>query len=260
MIKLSVSSMDTFDNCPKKYNYRYIEKVKVDAQPQAFTEFGSCAHLILELFHQRANKDTNPEDYSKIMKECFVQALKDPQFDPTILRSYAWSPTGDRPGLEYLKEISQSYLDKIKKDGMPNVIGTEVPYELELRKGVVIRGFIDRIDMPEPGHYRVIDYKTSKDPKYLKSFQLLVYSLAISNLYPDVEKISGSFMLLKHNFKEVDYNFGTMEIDNCARTIIKKADSILTEKSWKKNPTKLCDFCDYKNLCFGVWAEDEDES
>ena len=57
MLKLSVSSMDTYKTCPKKYHYRYVEKVKVEVKKHTFTEFGSCAHLILELFHQRVSSD-----------------------------------------------------------------------------------------------------------------------------------------------------------------------------------------------------------
>ena len=72
MIKLSVSSIDTFKKCAKKYFYRYIERVEVDKKKWNFTEFGSCAHRILELFHEKADLNTDPKEYSSIMKKCFV--------------------------------------------------------------------------------------------------------------------------------------------------------------------------------------------
>ena len=49
MLKLSVSSIDTFKSCAKKYFYRYIEKVEIEKKTWNFTEFGSCAHRILEI-------------------------------------------------------------------------------------------------------------------------------------------------------------------------------------------------------------------
>ena len=257
MIKLSVSSIDTFNSCPKKYNYRYIQRLKVDKTAWNFTEFGSCAHLILELFHQRVDKNTNPSDYKDIMKECFKDAVTDKQFDPTILRSYVWSPEGDRPGFEYLKEITGGYLSLIEKTGLPDVVGIETAYEFDILEGVKVRGFIDRIDKISENHYKVVDYKTSKNPKYLKPFQLLVYALAVKRMFPMAEKISGSFMLLKHSFKEVEYEFGSMEMDKTFNSIIKKANEIRNEKIWPKKPTRLCDWCDYKTICLGNWAEEE---
>lgn len=259
MIKLSVSSIDTFNSCPKKYEYRYVEKIKIDQPAHNFTEFGSCAHLILEHFHNRVTKDTPKSEYKDIMKASFKDAVTDSQFDPTILRSYVWSPNGDRPGFEYLKEIAGRYLEEIDKNGLPNVIGTEVPYEFEVADGVVVRGFIDRIDKLSDGSYKVVDYKTSKDPKYLKSFQLLVYAIAIKRMYPDADKISGSFVLLKHDFEEVKFDFGTMDLENAFSTILKKANAIRNEKVWPKNQTRLCDWCEYKSMCLGNWAEEKSE-
>ena len=253
MIKLSVSSIDTFKNCAKKYYYRYIEKVEVEATTWNFTEFGSCAHKILELFHERANLETNPEDYSKIMKECFVEAVK--EFDFSILNEMVWSPKGDKKGILYLREMMQEYLNLIRKDGMPDVIHNELAYSLKLDDNAIIRGYIDRIDKISDGVYKVVDYKTSKDPKYLKDFQLLVYANAIKELFPDAEKVIGSFMLLKHDFKEVKYEFTDFDLTECMDEVMKNLDSIRVEKNWPKNPTRLCDWCDYKNICFGKWTE-----
>ena len=190
------------------------------------------------------------------MKKSFKDAVTDPQFDPTILRSHVWSPDGDRDGFGYLKEIAGNYLNLIEERGMPDVVGSEISYEFEVAEGVTVRGFIDRVDKISDTHYKVVDYKTSKNPKYLKSFQLLVYSLAIKRMYPQVEKVSGSFMLLKHDFKEVEYEFGSMDMDKAFKSIIKKSNEIRSEKIWPKKQSRLCDYCDYNTLCLGSWAEE----
>lgn len=253
-IKLSVSSIDTFKTCAKKYYYRYIERLKVDSKKWNFTEFGSCAHLMLEYFHQRVDHSTPKEDYAKIMKGCYVDAIKSGEFDYDILCEEVWSPKGDIKGLDYLKIIMQQYLDKMKNEPLPNVIATELDYSLQLTDNALIRGYIDRIDKLEDGVYKVIDYKTSKSPKYLKPFQLLVYANAIREVYPDVQKVVGSFMLLKHDLKEVEYNFTDFDLDQCMDEVMKNLDSICVEKNWNKNPTRLCSFCDYKDICFNGWG------
>jgi len=253
MIKLSVSSIDTFKKCAKKYFFRYIEKVKVDKTKWNFTEFGSCAHRILEIFHENANLETDESEYTKIMKDSFVEAVK--EFDFAILNEQVWTPDGNKKGLLYLRELMQEYLDILRRDGMPNVIKNELQYSLDIGEGAIIRGFIDRIDYLGDGVYKVIDYKTSKSPKYLNDFQLLVYANAVKQLYPDAKKVKGSYMLIKHNFKEKEYDFSDFDLENCMDTVMSSLGSIKVEKKWSKNPTRLCDWCDYKDMCFGKWTE-----
>lgn len=253
-LKLSVSSIDTFKGCAKKYHHRYILKTKVDSKKWNFTEFGSCAHLMLEYFHQRVDLNTPKENYSKIMKQCYIDAIKSGEFDYNILSEEVWSPKGDIKGLDYLKLIMQEYLDKYRNEQLPNVLKTELGYSLELTENAIIRGYIDRVDKVSDGVYKVVDYKTSKSPKYLKPFQLLVYANAIKQLYPDAKKVIGSFVLLKHNLKEVVYNFTEFDLEECMDEVMKNLHAIQVEKNWNKNPTRLCDFCDYKDLCFNGWG------
>jgi len=254
LLKLSVSSMGTYDKCPKKYHYRYIEKPEVQAVKWGFTEFGSCAHLILELFHKAILKRHIPKDkYPALMKWAFNKSLK--KFDYDLLNELVWTPNGDRKGIAYLKDIMQEYLEKLKEEGMPNVVGVEVPYEFSANEGVKIRGFIDRIDKVDEGVYHVIDYKTSKNERYLDEVQLLVYANAIHRKYPDCEKVIGSYMMLKHGFKEKKWTFDGLDIERCDKLIDNKASLIINEKDWVKKPTMLCTWCDYKNICQDSWTD-----
>ena len=168
------------------------------------------------------------------MKECFVESVK--EFDYTVLNEQVWSPDGNKVGLIYLREMMQDYLELMRDQGLPNVIHNELSYELKLTEGAIIRGYIDRIDKLEDGVYKVVDYKTSKNPKYLKDFQLLVYANAIKQIYPDAEKVVGSFMLLKHDFREVEYEFTDFDLENCMDEVMKNLELIQVEKNWSKNP------------------------
>ena len=258
MLKLSVSSIETYDKCPKKYHYRYIEKPEVEEKKWGHTEFGSCAHKILENFHLEIMKGgISPEHYPALMKRSFIEGVK--EFDIDILEEPTWSPDGDKVGIKYLREIMQSYLDIVKTDGCPNVIGIEMPFNFELNETSIIRGYIDRVDKVEDGVYRVVDYKTSKDGKYLSGFQLLVYAEAIRRRFPDTKKVYGSYMLLKHNCKTIDFEYSIDDIEECRKKLIKKAGFIDNEAIWVKKPSALCRFCDYSQLCEGSWIEEEEE-
>ena len=254
MLKLSVSAMDTYDKCPKKYHYRYIEKPDIPQNKWGFTEFGSCAHRILELFHKEVmDKQVLPNQYSALMKRCFKAGVK--EFDIEMLEPSVWTPKGDVPGLVCLKEIMQVYLDKIRAEGMPNVIGVEMPFNFKLNDNTLVRGFIDRLDRVAPGEYRVVDYKTSKNAKYLTDFQLLVYAEAIRRRYKDVKIVYGSFIMLKHDCKSYDYTFTMNDLDNCNKRMFKKANFIDTDLTWVKKPSVLCRWCDYEPICQNAWTK-----
>jgi len=253
ILKLSVSSIGTFEKCPKNYHYRYIEKPDVERNRWPATEFGSCAHLALELFHKTINKKGVPRSqYSSLMKWSYKKALS--EFDFDILNQDLWSPDGDKNGIEYLKEVLQDYLNNIKTNGMPNVIGIEVPYNFYIGD-TMVRGFMDRLDKVSEGEYRVVDYKTSKSKKYLNSFQLLVYSEAIRRMYPDAKIIHGSYMLLKHGCETLDWTFSHSDLDKVVKRVSKSANMIKNETRWVKRPSILCNWCDYKKICQESWAE-----
>ena len=199
--KFSVSSLDTHKKCPKKYHYRYIEKPDVKVEKWAFTELGSCAHRIIELFHERLLKESiDRADFPTLMKECFVAGVK--EFDLRLLQQDTWMPSGEMPGTMALKVMIQDYLDKLRGfDELPNVLANEMPYSFKLDENTIVRGYIDRVDRVSEGVYAVVDYKTSKDPKYLNDFQLLVYAEALRRKFKDVKKVYGSFKEEKFNLK-----------------------------------------------------------
>ena len=253
--KFSVSSLDTHKKCPKKYHYRYIEKPDVKVEKWAFTELGSCAHRIIELFHERLLKtEVKRSDFPKIMKQCFVAGVK--EFDINILEEETWMPSGPMPGTMALKVMIQDYLDKLRGyDELPNVIANEMPYSFKLDENTIVRGFIDRVDRISDDTYAVVDYKTSKDPKYLTDFQLLVYAEALRRKFKDVKKVYGSYVMLKHKSSSKDYEFNLYDMDKCNEKLHKKANLIYEDKTWVKKPSILCKWCDYRSLCQDSWAE-----
>ena len=253
MLKLSVSSMGTYDKCPKKYHYRYIEKPDVEKAKWSFTEFGSCAHMALELFHKTLMKKDIPDSkYSGLMKWAFKKSVE--SFELESLTQPTWTPDGEKMGLVFLKEILQDYLNLIREDGLPNVIGVEVPYSYKV-DGVLVRGFIDRLDRIADGEYRVVDYKTSKSVKYLDDFQLLVYAEAIKRKYEDAKIVHGSYMLLKHKCTTKDWTFSLHDHSNVLKKIKKSASLISLDDRWVKKPSVLCNWCDYRKICQESWAE-----
>jgi len=243
MIKLSASSIGTFEKCPKHYHYRYIEKPDIPKKDWSFLEFGKCAHEVLELFHEDLITNVREvSEYPEVMKKSFKAALKN--YDIEILRDE----------LSFLKEILQTYLNKVLAEGLPHVISNEMAFKIMVGD-FMVRGFIDRIDKEGPGEYRVVDYKTNKNPKYLTNFQLLLYALVIKEKFPDAKKIRGSYVLLKHNCKTLDWEFTEKDLKRTTNKILRVGTSIDTRDMWEKKPTMLCNWCDYKGICQDHWTD-----
>lgn len=242
MIKLSASSIGTFEKCPKKYYYQYIEKPDVQRPEWIHLEFGSCAHRALELFHlDLLNNVREPSEYSKVMRRAFKTALS--EFNVELLR----------PELPYLREIIQDYLDSIRENGLPPAVDVEMGFEFSI-ESFKVRGYIDRLDKLGPGEYEVVDYKTTKSPKYLTDFQLRLYALAVKEHYPDAEVIHGSYVLLKHKSTAKRWTFSDKDLQDTVDKVIRAGTDIDTEETWEKRPSMLCNWCDFKSICQDSWA------
>lgn len=239
MLKLSASSIGCYDKCPKQYHYRYIEKPQVEEKDWSFLEFGKCGHETLEKFHiHLMNNACDPSEYKSIMRDSLKSAIKNYKME--ILR----------PDFPELKDILQKYLNMVKSTGLPPVIEVEKNFSMMIDK-FTVRGFIDRIDLIEPGYYHVVDYKTNKNPKYLTPFQLLLYALAIKEIYPDAKRIRGSYCLLKHKSTFKTWEFSESDIEKTKNKIIQVGTDITIGKEWEKRPTVLCNWCDYQSICQG---------
>ncbi len=73
------------------------------------------------------------------------------------------------------------YCAILEEEGLPNVIGVEKDFYINLNNKVLLNGFIDRIQIDPDGLIHVADYKTTKDPKYLKDFFSVVNLLLCIN-------------------------------------------------------------------------------
>lgn len=235
IIKLSASSIKTYEQCPKKYYYNYIERIP--QKEHDYFELGNLCHETLEFFHDIYSKEGNKFDtLNKLMSHCFGLARAEhPNIKSEIVAE--------------ARQLLLDYLKSVVDNGMPNVQATELPFNFQIGDDILIRGFIDRLDLLEDGIFQIIDYKTTKNPKYLEPMQLLIYGLALKRNYPEVENFKAAYILLKHNGKLKDYTFNTEDLSKVEKEIIHYGKTIREENEWLPMPSRLCDWCDFKDIC-----------
>jgi RecB family exonuclease len=236
LIKLSASAMKTYEQCPRKYYFNYIQR----APKKHWDHFdlGNVCHKALEVFHQEymKAKTEDKRTLAQIMGYAFSIARKDfPKMNDTMLSD--------------AKSMLMDYLINVKENGMPDVKGVESSFNFNITDSIIIRGFVDRIDKMEDGRFKIVDYKTTKNERYLDEFQLLIYGLWLRKDHPDMTSFRGEYVLLRHGSKTKNYEFSMEDVDKVEKKIIAYADSIRNEDTWSPIPTGLCNWCDFKEIC-----------
>lgn len=240
-LRLSVSKTKTFLDCKAKFKYCYIEKLP--RKDWDFHIFGKFCHLVLESFHQAYLEHNSQEPYNIEMGKAYKIALAEYKDKMTPeMKKECWGIID-----QYLRIVTN---DK-KNNLSANVIAVEKKFDFEVSENLVLNGMIDRIQMDADNVLHVADYKTTKNKKYLKDdwFQLLTYAYVMLREDPSIKKVRASYILLRHNFEYITTEFNRKDILKVKDKYIEYAHQMMTEKDFKPNPTMLCNYCDYLQVC-----------
>lgn len=236
--KLSVSKTKTFSNCAKQYNYIY--NLHLPKKDWHFHTFGKALHYALELLH-KALIDKVEQPLHILMSRAYKATMN------------MYQSKMSKDAIEEVKEILDAYLQKITldKDVATSVYEVEKKFSIPITDEIILNGFIDRIQIDPDGILHIADYKTSKSDKYLAKDwqQLLTYAYAVAYDKPEIKKVRGSYIMLRHNFNYITKEFNRDEILAVKDQYADYAAQIEAEKDWSANPTTLCSYCDFLNLC-----------
>lgn len=234
--KLSVSKTKTFNQCKKQYEFNYI--LKLPKKTRDYHIFGKFCHKVLEDFHL-VYLEGSDLPYNVVMGNSFKGAMIEYKKDMTPeMKKECW-------------EIIDQYLRLISKNKLSNILACEKTFALSLTENIILNGAIDRIQLDDDGILHVADYKTTKNKKYLKDdwFQLMTYGFILLNEDPNLKKIRGSYILLRHNFEYVTREFSVDELLEMKQQYIDYANKMLNEKEFEPTPSALCSYCDFLEHC-----------
>lgn len=238
--KLSVSRTKTFTQCKKRYHFQYLLKLPTIMQP--FHWFGKFLHAVLEAFHAAYINGSNLPHH-KQMEAVFKSIL--PEYQSKL----------NKQALQDAYAILNGYLQflatQVEKNYVRRFLAVEKTFTVPLTEQVGLTGSIDAIQQDPDGILRVSDYKTTKNKKYLENdfIQLLTYAWVLLQEDPTIEKIRGSYILLRHNFEHITREFTREEILTVAEIYQNYAKQISEEQNWKANLGPLCNYCDFKEKC-----------
>lgn len=144
VLNLSVSSIKTYDQCPRKYYFQYILKPQIEKKEAPHLRIGQFVHAILEQFHNEMMAD--PAQDSKV---CLARACNDNH------HTYRITPEEKQDVISMLRY----YMADLKKNGFPKVIANEKRFKIPIGENLSVNGFIDRIDRNDDSSFNIVDYK-----------------------------------------------------------------------------------------------------
>lgn len=239
-LQLSVSKIKCFKQCPAQYQYQYIEKLpKKDTE---YTIFGNFLHSVLEDFHKGLINDPFLLE-NELMSISFKDASK--KYKGKIEKEARLEAHG------ILKKYLNLRLDEKEKDILPNVLGAEDKFYIDIDGEILFIGYIDRVQLDQDGMLHVADYKTSNKTKYLKKddFQLKTYAFVKCLEDPEIERIRTSYIMLRLDFEVIKKEYSRVEALSMKDEIVKYADQIRKEKLFRPKTSPLCPWCPHLDIC-----------
>jgi putative RecB family exonuclease len=119
---------------------------------------------------------------------------------------------------------------------------------------LLIRGYIDRLDVSPAGDLRVVDYKTGGAPREAFEgralFQLKFYALVLWRTRGVVPKVLR--LLYLKDAEICDYSPDAEELERFERTLLALSEAIeraKRDKDFRPKPSRLCGWCSHQAFC-----------
>ena len=243
-MRISYSSLETYRNCPLKYKFKEIDKLKEPKSKEAV--FGTLVHSTMKFIYDPA---LIPPTIEQALDH-FSRGWNSEIWENELEERSAFSQ-----GIEMIQKY---YRNNDPKDA--TIVALESNFSLEIENPArpeekhTIRGIIDRIDKTENG-YEIIDYKTSKKMPSQDfvdhNLQLSIYLKAFLTRYPkevaNIGNITVSLYFLKHGVKLSSTRTleDLQQVDNLFLEVI----GFITEGRFEAHVSPLCDWCGFQKIC-----------
>lgn len=244
-MKISYSAIETFKQCPQKYKFQEIDKIKTPKSKEAI--FGTLIHSALKFMHAKEPIFPAKEELLNFYRDNWPAGDKIKWTDEYEEKIYK------QQGVEILSR----YYDRLDKSRV-RVIDLESSFNILIKnedanETHILRGKIDRIDKLDDGVFEIIDYKTNRSLPSQDSvdnnIQLSIYHLALLSRWPALNpgEVRLSLYFLKHSEK-LSTKRTREQLEETKKEILKVISEI-KESRFPANPSPLCDFCGYRPLC-----------
>jgi putative RecB family exonuclease len=248
---LSPSRAGDFMTCPLLYRLRVIDRLP--EPPSHAATKGTLVHAVLERLFDAPAGERTPEAAWALLRPEWEKLLAE---RPEVAELF---PADKGPEelalwLAEAEKLLEAYF-RVEDPNRLQPAERELLVETTLESGLLLRGYVDRVDIAPTGEVRVVDYKTgrapSRDFEGKAMFQMKFYALVIWRQRGVLPKRL-QLMYLGGGGQVVTYDPDEADLRAVERKLLalwKAIERALETGDWPANPNRLCDWCAHKSLC-----------
>jgi putative RecB family exonuclease len=235
-------------SCPLLYRYRTIDRLP--EEPSADALRGTLVHKVLEDLFDLPSHERTPDQARDLLVPTWDALLA---AEPTLAELF----TDEGPDVAEWLASCRSVLDRYFTLEDPRRLEPaerELYVEALLDSRLLLRGFVDRLDIAADGAIRVVDYKTGRSPGEMFEakalFQMKFYALVIwrtRGVVPAMLQLVylGNGEMLRYVPDEADLLATERKVEAIWKAIVRAQES----GDWRPNRSRLCDWCSFRALC-----------
>lgn len=234
----SFSKLNTFEQCPMKFKFKYIDKISTPFKMNATLEKGSYIHLLLEELAK------NDMVLPKVSYDFKYSSRQDIVSYKKTFRDFVFSDFGEK----YLSNDDYTFF------------GAEVEFGVKLEDGVLsetsywnkkalFRGKIDHVNIHDDTMY-LLDWKSGRVNQYPAILQLVMYAVWCFLKYENINIVKTAFVYIEHGVEKT-YTFKRKHLDDLIAKVMEKINNVELETKFNKKESKLCEYCEFRlqGLC-----------
>ncbi|MFQ5670236.1 MAG: RecB family exonuclease [Acidobacteriota bacterium] len=245
---LSHSKLSTYENCPRQYRYRYIERrprpwVGVEAHT------GSAVHTALERLYRAIRAGQSPvlEDVAGWFREAWLTV---PEKDLRVVK------TGfdARDYFQLGQDCVERYYRRFHPFDGEEVLEIEFRVNMTLDREGKYRwiGYMDRLSRDSEETYLIHDYKTSaSSPRPVdldRDRQLSLYEIALRLQRPEVKRVQQvwDYLTLDRRFVRERRPEELQKVRDASLALARRLEA---DTQYPARPRILCHWCDFHPIC-----------
>ena len=235
---MSVSRKSVWDECKKKYHFKYHLKVESEEPEPFYFTYGKIVHKIAEEY-VRCNGKNNINEISNLVLGGKI-LIDENTIAPNLPLEYK---------LKFPNHIKA--IDNItNKIGFDGELEWDFKYDLDPPNEKYVIGFIDRL-IRKKDNFFILDYKTTKKGKFRKNQQTIKSDLQLRTYARIVQK---QFNVPAENINTALYYLeggDLISLESAEKILLESYNSILSsdpDKVWG-TVGNHCTRCEYSKMC-----------
>lgn len=245
---ISPSRAGDFMSCPLMYRFRTIDRLPEVPSPDAVR--GTVVHKVLEDLFDLPAADRTPDRAADMLVPTWDVLL---ETEPALAEMFGGEGADVATWLASCRAVLDRYFD-LEDPRRLEPADRELYVEVLLDSKLLLRGFVDRIDVAPDGRIRVVDYKSGRAPgvgyEAKALFQMKFYALVIwrmRGVVPSMLQLIylGSGEILRYEPDEDDLRATERKVEAVWAAIQLAHETA----DWRPNPSRLCDWCSYHEFC-----------